>query len=47
MAEVAWGDHHYQMLFMLGAVLFLVTFAANLAGDVFVHRLKHKLEGKR
>jgi phosphate transport system permease protein len=47
MAEVAWGDHHYRMLFMLGALLFLVTFASNLAGDVIIHRLKHKLEGKR
>lgn len=47
MAEVTWGDHHYQMLFMLGALLFVVTFASNLVGDVIVHRLKHKLEGNR
>jgi len=47
MAEVTWGDHHYQMLFMLGALLFVVAFASNLLGDVIVHRLKHKLEGKR
>ncbi len=47
MAEAVSGGHHYRMLFMLGALLFAVTFAANMIGDVVIHRLKHKLEGKR
>jgi phosphate transport system permease protein len=47
MAEAVAGGHHYRILFMLGAILFAVTFVANLIGDVVIHRLKHKLEGKR
>ncbi|MCL4176928.1 MAG: phosphate ABC transporter permease subunit PstC [Verrucomicrobia bacterium] len=46
MAEAVAGGHHYRMLFMLGAVLFAVTFVANLVGDIVIHRLKRKLEGR-
>lgn len=47
LAEAVFGGHHYRILFMLGALLFAVTFIANLAGDVVIHRLKSRLEGKR
>jgi phosphate transport system permease protein len=47
LAEAVFGGHHYRILFMLGALLFAVTFISNLAGDVIIHRLKGKLEGKR
>ena len=47
MAEAVSGGPHYRILFMLGALLFAVTFAANLSADVIIHRLKHRLEGKR
>jgi phosphate transport system permease protein len=47
MAEAVAGGHHYRILFMLGALLFAVTFISNMIGDVVIHRLKHKLEGKR
>jgi phosphate transport system permease protein len=47
MAEAVAGGPHYRILFMLGAVLFAVTFLANLAGDLIIHRLKGRLEGKR
>jgi phosphate transport system permease protein len=47
MAEAVVGGHHYRILFMLGALLFVVTFVSNLVGDLVIHRLKHKLEGKR
>jgi len=47
MAETVAGGHHYRILFMLGSVLFAVTFISNLIGDVVIHRLKGKLEGKR
>lgn len=47
LAEAVFGGHHYRILFMLGAVLFAITFIANLAGDLVIHRLKAKLEGKR
>jgi len=47
LAEAVFGGHHYRILFMLGAVLFAITFISNLAGDLVIHRLKAKLEGKR
>src|SRR6185295_14992117 len=47
MAEAVSGGHHYRILFMLGALLFAVTFADNMSADVIIHRLKHRLEGKR
>lgn len=47
LAEAVFGGHHYRILFMLGTILFVVTFLSNLAGDMIIHKLKHKLEGKR
>ncbi|MFN7137909.1 MAG: phosphate ABC transporter permease subunit PstC [Limisphaerales bacterium] len=47
MAEAVFGGHHYRMLFMLGMLLFIVTFLSNLVGDLVIHRLKGRLEGKR
>jgi len=47
MGEVVSGGVHYRILFMLGALLFVVTFLSNMAGEVIMHRLKSKLEGKR
>jgi len=46
LAEVVFGGPHYRILFMLGALLFAVTFVANFAGDIFVHRLRARLEGR-
>ncbi len=46
MAEVVHGGVHYRMLFLIGAMLFLVTLISNFAGDLVVHRLKRRLEGK-
>jgi len=45
--ETVVGGHHYRMLFMIGVLLFGVTFVANLVGDVVIHRLKGRLEGRR
>ena len=47
MAEAVSGGHHYRILFMLGAILFAVTFVSNMIADVVIHRLKRKMEGKR
>jgi len=47
MAEAVSGGHHYRILFMLGVLLFAVAFASNMIADVVMHRLKHRLEGKR
>jgi phosphate transport system permease protein len=46
LAETVFGSEHYRVLFMLGTILFAVTFIANLIGDFVVHRLKRRLEGK-
>lgn len=46
MAEAVAGGHHYRMLFMLGVILFIVTFVTNMVGDVVIHRLRGRLEGK-
>lgn len=46
MAEAVAGGHHYRMLFMLGALLFAVTFTTNMLGDLVIHRLKARLEGR-
>jgi phosphate transport system permease protein len=45
--ETVVGGHHYRMLFMIGVLLFAVTFVVNLVGDVVIHRLKRSLEGRR
>jgi phosphate transport system permease protein len=46
LAETVVDGHHYRMLFLIGAMLFIVTFFANFIADLVIHRLKHKLEGK-
>jgi phosphate transport system permease protein len=46
MAETVFGGHYYRILFLIGALLFLVTFLSNLLADVVIHRLKNRLEGK-
>lgn len=47
LAEAVFGGHHYRILFMIGALLFLVTFLSNMAGEVVMQRLKKRMEGKR
>jgi phosphate transport system permease protein len=46
LAETVVGGHHYRMLFVLGTLLFAVTFLSNLVADLIIHRLKARLEGK-
>ncbi len=46
LAETVFGGNHYRILFMLGTLLFAVTFLSNLAAEVVMHRLKGRLEGK-
>jgi len=45
LAEAVFGGEHYRILFLLGALLFAVTFLSNLAGGMVIQRLKHRLEG--
>jgi phosphate transport system permease protein len=46
LAETVFGSHHYRILFMMGLLLFAVTFVSNLIGEIVVHRLKKRLEGE-
>ncbi|MEI7731321.1 MAG: phosphate ABC transporter permease subunit PstC [Verrucomicrobiota bacterium] len=46
LAETVFGQHHYRMLFLIGSLLFIITFVSNLVADVIIHRLKRRLEGK-
>jgi len=46
LAETVVGGVHYRMLFLLGTLLFAVTFLSNLVADVVIHRLKARLEGR-
>jgi phosphate transport system permease protein len=47
LGETVVGGHHYRMLFMLGTLLFVVTFVTNLIGDLIMHRLKGRMEGRK
>lgn len=46
LAESVFGGHHYSILFLLGVILFVVTFASNLAAQLVIGRLKRRLEGR-
>jgi phosphate transport system permease protein len=43
LGEVAVGDPHWRVLFLLGVLLFSVTFGLNLLGDLAVKRLQRRL----
>ncbi|MEW6052105.1 MAG: phosphate ABC transporter permease subunit PstC [Candidatus Zixiibacteriota bacterium] len=46
LAEVVFGSGHYSVLFFIGTLLFLFTFLINLGGDLVLHRLKERLQGR-
>jgi phosphate transport system permease protein len=43
LGEVAQGDPHWRVLFLLGVMLFAVTFVLNLLGDLIIQRLQKRL----
>ncbi|MDH3654545.1 MAG: phosphate ABC transporter permease subunit PstC [Myxococcales bacterium] len=43
LGEVAQGDPHWRVLFLLGVMLFGVTFVLNILGDLFIQRLQKRL----
>lgn len=47
LGEVVFGSPHYRVLFLIGVILFVFTFVVNLFGDIYVQRLKERLEGGR
>ncbi len=46
MAEVAFGDFHYATLFLIGFILFVVTFIFNAIANIYVGHLVSKSLGK-
>lgn len=47
MAEVVFGDTHYSVLFLLGAILFIFTFTLNAFAEVFIRqRLLKRFRGQ-
>jgi len=36
--DVVFGSLHFHALFVVGLVLFLITFAVNLLADILIHR---------
>jgi len=46
LGEVVFGGAHYRILFLIGVLLFVVTFITNLVADVVMHHLKDRMEGK-
>ncbi len=45
MAEAVSGGGHYRMLFLLGTLLFAISFVTHLIGDQIVRRLRRRLGG--
>lgn len=43
LAEVVFGGAHYTVLFYLGTLLFITTFAINLLGEQAIQRMKRKM----
>mgnify|MGYP003586568535 CR=1 FL=1 len=47
MAEVVFGDTHYNVLFLIGSLLFIFTFAINAIAEFWVKgKLMKKIQGK-
>jgi phosphate transport system permease protein len=47
LGEVVFGGAHYRILFLIGVLLFAVTFLTNMVADVVLNGLKAKIEGKK
>ena len=45
LAEVVFGEAHYTVLFFIGSLLFVVTFAVNSLGNLAIRRLQRRLGG--
>ena len=47
MAEVVFGDTHYNVLFLIGSLLFIFTFIINAIAEFWVKgRLMKKIQGR-
>ena len=46
LAEVVFGSPHYRVLFLIGLLLFLITFVLNGTGSFIINRLRTRLSGE-
>jgi phosphate transport system permease protein len=46
LAEVVFNSAHYNVLFLIGTLLFLFTFVINLGGELALTRLKTRFQGR-
>jgi phosphate transport system permease protein len=46
MAELVFGSPHYNVLFFIGSLLFILTFFINLGGDFVLMRLRERIQGR-
>jgi phosphate transport system permease protein len=46
LGEAVFGSAHYRILFLIGVLLFAITFITNLVADQVLHRLKGRIEGR-
>ena len=46
LAEVVFGSAHYNVLFLIGSLLFAFTFIINMGGEVILSRLKTRIQGQ-
>ncbi len=47
MGEVIWGSDHYGILFLLGSILFLISFGINIVLEFYIKtRLLQRIQGK-
>jgi phosphate transport system permease protein len=46
LGEVVFGGAHYRILFLIGILLFIVTFVTNFIADSVMNRLKAQMEGR-
>jgi phosphate transport system permease protein len=47
MAEVVFGDTHYNVLFLIGSLLFVFTFSLNALAEFYVKgRLMRRFQGR-
>jgi phosphate transport system permease protein len=47
LGEVVMGSSHYRLLFLIGVLLFAVTFITNLTADIVMNRVRARMEGRR
>jgi len=47
LGEVVFGGAHYRILFLIGILLFIVTFVTNLVAATVMNRLKAQMEGRQ